>query len=306
MDDFYNHTLRLSATDTLPFLQSISRNDSLEAIVLVNMRLSGTATGAFTQVRSARVKLHKCQMGPNDAMQIAEALETNENIQYLSLTPTFTDTDMLPVAQRLAFNRHLRKIRLDMEDANEDNAEAVAAYLQAFARFQIVTLIEDIRNEASFRALIRIIPQLRTRRLRIKFQLDLTVEDRMPRFVEALEHNYNIRQVEATMEDEGGTVHNVLLPGTAESVQLRRCLDRNSRLAAWVDNPSLVPKELWTQALILARAAGKESLWQSLLLVAPEMASGRRKRKRERPDSATFPLESNAIDKHDLSLPRQT
>jgi len=184
--DAGNRTLQLSATDTLPFLQSIARIDSLDRLSLINMRLSGTGTVALLRALTPLqvLTLNKCQMGPNDAVQIAEALKTNENIQIVFLIPTFTDADMLPLVQRLAFNRHLYCLLLSMDEANEDNAEIVTTYLQAFTRCQTKyeSDICDIRDEASFRSLIRAIPHIKMRRLRFKFQLDLTVEDRMPRF----------------------------------------------------------------------------------------------------------------------------
>jgi len=98
-------------------------------------------------------------------------------------------------------------------------------------------------------------------------------------FLAALKRNYNIKHVEIA----DGILSN------EENEQLDFILDRNRRLADWVENPALVPPLLWPTALMLALKAGKETLYQSLLALtghdigAPDQQSNR-KRKRSSDD----------------------
>lgn len=48
---------------------------------------------------------------------------------------------------------------------------------------------------------------------------------------------------------------------------LQPYLDRNKRLAGWIENPASVPRHLWPEALKLAMVAGKNALFQSLLAI---------------------------------------
>jgi len=63
---------------------------------------------------------------------------------------------------------------------------------------------------------------------------------------------------------------------------LDQCLERNKRLAKWVKNPRTVPPELWPEAVDLARKAGNNAFFQSLIALAGSDAFtsvGKRKRK---------------------------
>jgi len=58
-------------------------------------------------------------------------------------------------------------------------------------------------------------------------------------------------------------------------------LERNTRLAQWVENPATVPKHLWKKATTLAAKAGPETLFCLLRKIGPEVLPvGSRKRKR--------------------------
>jgi len=69
--------------------------------------------------------------------------------------------------------------------------------------------------------------------------------------------------------------------------RLRALLRRNAGLAAWIDNPALVPQHLWPQALVMAMAAGSDSLHQSVKAMMTRHSEAiptvRRGRKRKRP-----------------------
>jgi len=65
--------------------------------------------------------------------------------------------------------------------------------------------------------------------------------------------------------------------------QLEFCLNRNRKLAEWTENPKLVPRDLWPDAIKLALEAGRESLYLSLIAMSGDgiglQREGVRKRK---------------------------
>ena len=68
---------------------------------------------------------------------------------------------------------------------------------------------------------------------------------------------------------------------SAEDDTMKFYLQRNVRLAQWVENPATVPKHLWKEAATLATKAGPESLFGLLRKIGPEVLPvGGRKRKR--------------------------
>ena len=63
--------------------------------------------------------------------------------------------------------------------------------------------------------------------------------------------------------------------------KLKFYLERNVRLAQWVENPATVPKDLWKEACTLAAKAGPSMLFRLLRKIGPEVLPVRgRKRKR--------------------------
>ena len=71
--------------------------------------------------------------------------------------------------------------------------------------------------------------------------------------------------------------------GDDDNERLQFCLDRNKRLAQWVDNPLTVPKHLWPDAMTLAMEAGESTLFQTLLTLSGHaIGSMQSKRKRKR------------------------
>jgi len=69
--------------------------------------------------------------------------------------------------------------------------------------------------------------------------------------------------------------------------RLRALLRRNAGLAAWIENPAVIPQYLWPQALVMAVAAGSDLLYQSVKAMmtrhSEEIQNVRRGRKRKRP-----------------------
>jgi len=70
----------------------------------------------------------------------------------------------------------------------------------------------------------------------------------------------------------------------ANQSRLELYLYRNRKLAQWIENPKLVPRDLWQYAIMLALEAGINSLYQSLLaLSGHDIGLRQQGRKRKRP-----------------------
>lgn len=97
------------------------------------------------------------------------------------------------------------------------------------------------------------------------------------RLLEAFKNNYSLQRVECTIGQQPWF-------NVANQARLEFYLERNLKLALWAQNPMLVPRELWSYGIMLALAAGKDSLYRSLLaLSAQEVGLKQRGRKRKRP-----------------------
>jgi len=106
-------------------------------------------------------------------------------------------------------------------------------------------------------------------------------EGQEERLIEALRRNYTIQSVWCNCRTSAGDRN--FFTESSQS-RLDFYLYRNKKLAEWVANPKLVPRELWPEAMKLALRAGKEALYQSLLALSEQGVGLHRKgRKRKRP-----------------------
>lgn len=96
----------------------------------------------------------------------------------------------------------------------------------------------------------------------------------------ALRRNYCLQ---SCMSNWSGSGHNFF--SKAKHAQLVQYLDRNRKLVEWTLNPMLVPRELWSQAIMMAIEAGINPLYQSLLALSGQGVGLRQQnsRKRKRP-----------------------
>jgi len=134
-----------------------------------------------------------------------------------------------------------------------------------------------------FEILMRRIPRLKTETLVLKSSSELLPE-KVGALVRALKNNYSIRKVECALPD--GFVDGPLWLDETDRAQLDALVERNKKLADWVENPTLVPRLLWPHAMRLALLASKESLYYNSLHALSGHAidgwKGKRKRKRAR------------------------
>lgn len=128
------------------------------------------------------------------------------------------------------------------------------------------------------RALAEGIPLLKIEELELSFVsrcLDENEQDERL-VLEAFKRNYSLQSAQCTLGDENWF-------SEANQARLEFYLDRNRKLVQWTENPMLVPRDLWSYAIMLALKAGANSLYQSLLTLSDQGLGLKRGRKRKRP-----------------------
>lgn len=101
----------------------------------------------------------------------------------------------------------------------------------------------------------------------LAYQQPLLEEDRerfLDVLLDALRKNYIVKSVSVT-----NNIGDSVLDDTKQA-RLAFYLDRNHKLAEWIENPSLVPRELVSYAVMLALKAGANQLYQSLMTLSGE------------------------------------
>lgn len=121
------------------------------------------------------------------------------------------------------------------------------------------------------------IPSFKVNELTLRFDAAFDVQD--DRLLETLKRNFvvqNVRVLDYRVD--------INWFNPANQARLDFFLNRNRKLAAWTENPFLVPCELWQYAMMLALEAGINSLYQSLLsLSGQDIGLKMQGRKRRRP-----------------------
>jgi len=99
-------------------------------------------------------------------------------------------------------------------------------------------------------------------------------------FLRAIKRNYSLRMVKATFLDLSGEEIRDLFEDEEEKKKLKFYAFRNTRLEAWVQNPDLVPRHLWFEAIHLALKAGEDTLYLSLQKTLGSLADEKTERLR--------------------------
>ena len=132
-------------------------------------------------------------------------------------------------------------------------------------------------NQGRIQSLADAIPSMKIRELVIQFDHNgYQNRDRtLQTLRQALKNNFTLQSVKCQYGDDDQ------FDASAEDDTMKFYLERNTRLAQWVENPATVPKHLWKEATTLAAKAGAETLFRLLRKIGPEVLPvGRRKRKR--------------------------
>jgi len=119
-------------------------------------------------------------------------------------------------------------------------------------------------------ALLEVVPSFNATDLNLFFDAQPR-PDHTEGLLQALESNYNIQNTDFKFTMDNVMDGDADLFDGAHATQLEIYLDRNRKLAWWIKHPALVPRELWPEALYLARKVGNKPLFlQSLLAISRE------------------------------------
>jgi len=173
----------------------------------------------------------------------------------------------------------LRHFRFeDMHHVPNDSIQSFRSLCQAVAESKLETFSIGIVDTLSrSQTLADALPSMKIREIVIQFGFfGLNETDRMEQTVcRAVKNNFTLQSV----KHQHGSAEP--FDPTDEDGTLKFCLERNIRLAKWVENPATVPKHLWKEATTLATKAGPDVLFQLLRKIGPEVLPVRgRKRKR--------------------------
>lgn len=124
--------------------------------------------------------------------------------------------------------------------------------------------------------LVNALPSFKVRELTLVFSWDFSRERPI---LEALKRNYTAQSIHCKIFPEEENWFN-----GAEQARLDFYLNRNRKLAEWTENPLMVPRELYSYAMMLALKAGINPLFQSLVSLSGQGIGLRQQgQKRKRP-----------------------
>jgi len=125
-----------------------------------------------------------------------------------------------------------------------------------------------------FQTLAETIPSMKVQKLVILFEIGEgeweTIKQELLRIV----------KTQFTLQSLNYRRGGYLFDAADEDQTMKFYLERNTRLAQWVEDPSTVEKHLWKQAVTQAARAGPETLYRILRKVGPAVLPQSRKRKR--------------------------
>ena len=212
--------------------------------------------------------------GPQGATDIAAALQRNTNITTLKLYyNNFNDRlDLCPVLRRpdsplrhFDFRGHNLGI-----PALKTLCEAVAeSKLESFSIGQIDSL-------ARLHILADAIPSMKIRKLVITFRNFDRIPDAKQTLHQAVKNNFTLQSVEFVFVFPAGRPEG--WRDQDNDAFLTFSMERNMRLAKWVEDPSTLPKHLWKQALELAVKAGPDTFYRIFQKIGPEVLAMERNR----------------------------
>jgi len=276
----------LDAAAIRPFLQAIQQNPSVRTFTLHNLRLKGEVLSSFLDGAPFLQSLFfdSVDIEPSEVPVVAAALKRHRNITTLAFTDCCNGPSSLRILKGLTnMTVPLPVLLLGLGHASAGENRRFSLLLEAASKIKLLGLqILRVRTEEMFRQITGRIPQMQLILLGVGIPNGRHWTDAKRVFLAAVKQNFSLQSVSCSYHTDG-----LVAAGTffdeSEEKRLSFFMDRNLRLARWVENPALVPRHLWAEALKLALKAGKETLWRSLQTVLPEVGDIQHKRKRKRP-----------------------
>ena len=262
------------------FFRAIQQNPRTGRVSL-SVPLSGEVLIAFLDGSTnslVALDLHCFEIGEADVPAVAAAIQRHAALKVVSMHCTETVLQLLRACVKLktiCFDKLLFRV----SDRSSD-FPLLPQVLETISELKLRRVIfRRVRSRATFLAITHAIPRLRIESLDVMGEGDAAGlggtagwdwADAKRLLSAALKKNFCLREVWCDFfqldDDE----------------EIEFYMNRNARLAEWVENPALVPKHLWPLAVSLAMAAGYDALYRSLRVVVPE-SNKLRKRKRQHP-----------------------
>jgi hypothetical protein len=261
-----------------PFFEAMQQNPHTLKVSL-SVCLSKEVLTSFLDATTGSLvalNFHLFNIDAVDIPEIAKALDRHESIKVLYMSCCSNTLKLLlEFVHRKTF---LECLSFRMNDESLDEA-VLPQVLEAASKVELHHIFfRRIQSEAVFREIVTIIPKFRMQNLDIGCEVaGWNVTALKQQLKAAVKKNFCLRKVRC----DSNLATDFL--NYFDRLRVQFCMQRNSKLADWVENPSTIPKELWPYALKLAVEAGHEPLFRSLHSVAPETGSFQRSRKRKRP-----------------------
>ena len=180
----------------------------------------------------------------------------------------------------------LRHFRYEDRSINSLSNQSFSNLCQAVAesKLESFSIGRLLYNQSQIQSLADTIPFMKIRTLVIRFQIRFQasgyhdLDQHMKQTLhQAVKNNFTLQSVKYQYGDDDQ------FDASAEDDTMKLYLQRNIRLAQWVEDPATVPKHLWKEATTLAAKAGPETLFRLLRKIGPEVLPvGGRGRKRKR------------------------
>ena len=289
------------AQDARAIAEALQRNTNIVTLKLVAIgRLLDTVLEGLvsnTCVRKLVLEVDFLEEAARNALQ--GLLESTRSIQYFELGDSlFTEQSLGPVAQGLVNGSTVTEITLNnctftgeasisllnqvleqkqnlrslaIKDCTMSN-QSFGNLCQtiALSKLESFAICLD-HNQSRIPSLADTIPSMKIRELVIQFDHN-AIQNRdqtLQRVRQALKNNFALQSVKFQygVDDDAPFVD-----ASAEDETLQFYLERNIRLAQWVEDPATVPNHLWKVAGVpLAAKAGPNTLFRLLRKIGPEV-----------------------------------
>jgi len=256
-------------TSTLQYLASATcAVKTLEFKHLPFKEVNGIIRSLGQNTMVENVDFNHCRIGPEDADEFIKAfsefLEHTTTLQELLLQ--IVHDGMFPYMQATQVlctflekrGSPLRRLLVDFGGAPID---AERSLVKAIPR-SALTKLYIVPNKDGLDTLLGAMPSFRIK----DYTLDaeggpqLNKGNTEGEILAAIKRNYHFTNV---------TVRGIGWRNTPQNqTSIQRCLNRNTQMWAWTEDPALVPRRLWPVAVAMARSAGVDPLYRALVKLA--------------------------------------
>ena len=256
----------------------------LNGITFTEQSLRPVARGLIDSSTVEDITFQACSFnGARSIHPLNEILGRKQNLRALTFEDCIFQAPFPQLLQPLfsALRRPaspLRHFHFVDRYINSLSNQSFSNLCQAVAESKLESFsIRVDHNQSRVQSLADTIPSMKIRELVIQFDHNgYQNRDRtLQTLRQALKNNFTLQSVKYRLFD-------IPFDASDDDQTMKFYLQRNIRLARWVENPATVPKHLWKEATTLATKAGPEMLFRLLRKIGPQVLPvGSRKRKRQ-------------------------